>query len=93
MIRKVFIEFDQLSKILEKVKEGFKKKVSNDEEMKKMLHDIFFDIDNILIAYEEKYKREMLESDYKKELDKQNEKEIKKQIKDNIFFTRADKLK
>jgi hypothetical protein len=53
---KVFIEYDELNGILQNVRNKAKTEYLNDSSIKKLIDDIFWEIDVFLIRYEADYK-------------------------------------
>lgn len=53
---KIFIEFDDLDKILIIVKKQAKEIYENDGEKKILIDNIFLEIDKLLVVYEQNYK-------------------------------------
>jgi hypothetical protein len=62
---KINIEFSELSAILDNVKEKAKNYYKTDGEIKKVIDNIFFEIDKLLLSHEEEYKFKELQEDVK----------------------------
>lgn len=63
MANDVFIEFDELDSILRSVKELARLNYANDGFVKQIISDIFFEIDRNLIAFEEKYRFQVIQGE------------------------------
>lgn len=50
--KKIYIEFSELDQILESVKTAGKNHYANDGEIRKVIDDVFFEIDKALIMFE-----------------------------------------
>lgn len=53
--KKIYIELDDLGKILDSIKTTGKKNYANDGEIKQVIDNIFFEIDKALIMFENNY--------------------------------------
>jgi len=60
MSEKIFIEFDELDRILNNVKYSARLNYANNGYVKQIISDIFFEIDRGLLVFEEKTKNERL---------------------------------
>lgn len=62
--QKIYIEFDELDKILNNIKIHGKQTYEDDSEKRKIIEDIFFEIDRALIIYEDGYEADETVSKY-----------------------------
>lgn len=61
--KEIFIEFDDLEKIFNKVKKNGKATYYNDSEKKTLIDDVFAEIDKELMQFEEKYRADQLQDE------------------------------